>query len=75
MGKDAVGFSVPDDVLTKHANLARLGMAAATVAGGVGTYNGLHSLASRMQPTYLPHNPEFAQAGPPNPHTEESFPA
>ena len=49
-------------------------LAAATVAGGVGTYNGLHSLASRMQPTNLPHNPEFAQAGPPNPHTEESFP-
>jgi hypothetical protein len=31
-------------------------------------------LASRMQPTDSSNANEFAQAGPPNPHTEESFP-
>jgi hypothetical protein len=69
-------YKLPDKLMHNAAIGTAYGvpLAAATAVGGIGTYNGLHSLASRMQPTDSYNANEFAQAGPPNPHTEESFP-
>ena len=69
-------YKLPDKLMHNAAIGTAYGvpLAAATTVGGIGTYNGLHSLASRMQPTDSSNANEFAQAGPPNPHMKESFP-